>query len=121
MGIGGYVTQGLDKGLITGSVKPLATIGQMASNLQQRFKNRAGQLQSTLSARMQNNAAELAQARTQQAQSSTGAGSYVIHYSPQISAPNGNVEQIKDALRLSQREFEAMFERMVAGQARRAY
>ena len=121
--LGGYLTEGLHVGLAKGAPKPLATIGKMAGNLQQRFKNRAGELSTSLSARMQANAAELAQARAQ-AQSSTGAGSYVIHYSPQISAPNataGNVEQIKDALRLSQREFEAMFERMVAGQARRAY
>ena len=121
---GGFITEGLGIGINKGAVRPLKAIGAFASNLQQRFKNRAGELSTSLSARMQNNAAELAQARTQQAQSSTGAGSYVIHYSPQISAPNataGNVEQIKDALRLSQREFEAMFERMVAGQARRAY
>lgn len=118
---GGFITEGLGIGIDKGAVRPLKAIGAFASNLQQRFKNRAGELSTSLSARMQNNAAELAQAHAQQAQSSTGAGSYVIHYSPQISAPNGNVEQIKDALRLSQREFEAMFERMVAGQARRAY
>jgi len=119
--LGGHLTEGLHIGLAKGSARPLSMIGTFADNLQQRFKNRAGELSTSLSARMQNNAAELAQARTQQAQSSTGAGSYVIHYSPQISAPNGNVEQIKDALRISQREFEAMFERMVANNARRAY
>ena len=121
--IGGGLTHGLDLGVIKGATRPLATIGTFADNLQQRFKNRAGQLKSTLSTRMQSNSAELAQARAQQSSVSSGtnSGSYVIHYSPQISAPNGHVDQIAGALRLSQREFEAMFERMVAGQARRSY
>lgn len=118
---GGFITEGLGIGIAKGAPRPIKAIGAFADNLQQRFKNRAGELSTSLSARMQANAAELAQARAQQAQSSTGAGSYIIHYSPQISAPNGNVEQIKDALRLSQREFETMFERMVANNARRAY
>ena len=123
--IGGGLTHGLDLGVIKGATRPLSTIGTFADNLQQRFKNRAGQLQSTLTARMQSNAAELAQAQSQprpsSAASGANAGSYVIHYSPQISAPNGHVEQVKEALRLSQREFESMFEHMMAGQARRSY
>ena len=125
VGIGHYVTDGLDIGLTRGSAKPLSTIGAVAANLQQRFKNRAGQLQSTLSARMQSNSDELAQARAQQSSADSGAnGGYVIHYSPQINIPSGSqgvVEQVKDALRLSQREFEMMFERMVTSQARRSY
>ena len=70
---------------------------------------------------MQNNAAELAQARAQQAQSSTGTGSYVIHYSPQIYAPGGDPNVINGLLKLSKREFEAMLERYFADKARRAY
>ena len=122
MGIGGFVTEGLDIGLTRGGLRPLATIGSLANHLRQVFTNRAGELRSNLSARMQANSAELAAARAQQqsAQTAQHAG-HVIHYSPQIHAPGGDVNQIADLLKLSQREFEAMFERLMADKARRAY
>ena len=122
MGIGGFVTDGLDIGLTRGAPRPLATIGSLASNLQQRFKSRAGELRSNLSARMQANSAELAAARAQQ-QSAQAAqyGGHTIHYSPQIYAPGGDPNVINGLLKLSQREFEAMFERLMADKARRAY
>lgn len=122
MGIGGFVTEGLDIGLTRGGLRPLATIGSLASNLQQRFKNRAGELNSNLSARMQANSAEMAAARAQQ-QSAQSAqhGGHIIHYSPQIYAPGGDPNVISGLLKLSQREFEAMFERLMADKQRRAY
>ena len=122
MGIGGFVTQGLDVGLTRGGLRPLATIGSLANNLQQRFKNRAGELNSNLSARMQANSAEMAAARAQQ-QSAQSAqhGGHIIHYSPQIYAPGGDPNVISGLLKLSQREFEAMFERLMADKQRRAY
>ena len=122
MGIGGFVTEGLDIGLTRGGLRPLATIGSLASNLQQRFKNRAGELRSNLSARMQANSAELAAARAQQ-QSAQAAqyGGHTIHYSPQIYAPGGDPNVINGLLKLSKREFEAMLERYFADKARRAY
>lgn len=119
---GSFITEGLGIGIEKGAARPLSSIGSVATNLQQRFKKRAGQLQSTMTARMQYNAAELTQSRTAaSAAGGANGGGYVIHYSPQISVPSGNTEQVKDALRLSQREFEAMFERMTSGNARRSY
>ena len=119
MGIGGFVTQGLDIGLSRGQNRPLATVRSLASNLQQRFTNGAGELRSNLSARMQANSAEFAQARAQQA--TAAGGGYTIHYSPTINAPGGDPQQIQAALQMGQREFEQMFERLMADKARRAY
>ena len=122
MGIGGFVTEGLDIGLTRGGLRPLATIGSLANHLRQVFTNRAGELRSNLSARMQANSAELATARAQQ-QSAQAAqyGGHTINYSPQIHAPGGDINQIASLLKLSQREFEAMFERLMADKQRRAY
>lgn len=122
MGIGGFVTEGLDIGLTRGGLRPLATIGSLASHLQQRFTNRAGELRSNLSARMQANSAELAAARAQQQSAQTAQyGGHTIHYSPQIHAPGGDPNVINGLLKLSQREFETMLERYFADKARRAY
>ena len=119
---GGFITEGLLIGIDKGAPRPIKAIGSLASNLQQRFKNRAGELRSNLSARMQANSAELATARAQQ-QSAQAAqyGGHTIHYSPQIHAPGGDINQIASLLKLSQREFEAMFERLMADKQRRAY
>ena len=119
---GGFITEGLGIGINKGAVRPLKAIGAFASNLQQRFKNRAGELRSNLSARMQANSAELAAARAQQ-QSAQAAqyGGHTIHYSPQIYAPGGDPNVINGLLKLSKREFEAMLERYFADKARRAY
>ena len=120
--IGGGLTHGLDLGLDKGAPRPLATIGSLANHLRQVFTNRAGELRSNLSARMQANSAELATARAQQ-QSAQAAqyGGHTINYSPQIHAPGGDINQIASLLKLSQREFEAMFERLMADKQRRAY
>lgn len=122
MGIGGFVTQGLDVGLTRGGLRPLATIGSLANNLQQRFKNRAGELRSNLTARMQANSAEMAAARAQQ-QSAQAAqyGGNTFHYSPQIHAPGGDINQIAELLKMSQRDFERRMEQYIADKARRSY
>ena len=122
MGIGGFVTQGLDVGLTRGGLRPLATIGSLANNLQQRFKNRAGELRSNLTARMQANSAEMAAARAQQ-QSAQAAqyGGNTFHYSPQIHAPGGDINQIAELLKMSRRDFERRMEQYIADKARRSY
>ena len=119
MGFGGYMMQGLQIGLANAASRPLATIGQTATHLQQRFTTRAGELRSNLSARMQANSAEFSDARAQQAAAATGG--YTINYNPTINAPGGDPAQIQTALQMGLREFEDMFKRMMEAQARRAY
>ena len=118
MGFGGYMMQGLQIGLANAASRPLATIGGLASNLQQRFTSRAGELRSNLSARMQAASAEFADARAQRA---AAAGGYTIHYSPTINAPGGDAQQIQNAVQMGLREFEDMFNRLMAARERRAY
>jgi hypothetical protein len=48
------------------------------------------------------------------------AGGMVIHFSPTIHAPGGDVKQVQQALKLSQQEFETLLRRYQAGQQRRA-
>ena len=119
MGFGGYMMQGLQIGLANAASRPLATIGQTATHLQQRFTNRAGELRSNLSARMQAASAEFADARARQAADVTGG--YTINYNPTINAPGGDPAQIQTALQMGLREFEALYRRMTADQERRSY
>lgn len=119
---GGFITEGLHIGLSKGTPKPLSTIGTLAGNLQRRFTERAGELRSNLSARMQANSVEFAAARAQQ-QSAQAAqhGGNTFHYSPQIHAPGGDVNQIAELLKMSQRDFERRLEQYFADKARRSY
>ncbi|QRQ82067.1 phage tail tape measure protein [Paralysiella testudinis] len=118
---GGFMMEGLQIGLANGAPRPLAAIGGLASNLQQRFTTGAGELRSNLSARMQANSAEFAQARSQQAAAAVAGGGYTIHYSPTIHAPGGDPQQIQAAMQMGLREFEDMFNRLMDSRARRAY
>ncbi|WP_066569598.1 phage tail tape measure protein [Snodgrassella sp. CFCC 13594] len=117
--IGGYVTEGLQIGLSGGASKPLAAIGNIASGLQQRFKNRSGTLSAQLNEQMQANSAEFARGRVGQPSNSQGV---TINYNPTIQLTgNADVSAIQQALKLSQREFEEMYRRMVHGQELRSY
>lgn len=117
---GGYIMEGLHLGLNRAAPRPIAAIGQVATDLQQRFTNRAGMLSADMAARLQANSAELAAARQAQASASLQQG-MTIHFNPTIHAPNGDVSQIQTALQMGMREFEALFNRLMAERERRAY
>lgn len=110
---GGWMMQGLQLGIDGGASRPLNAIGSVASDLQQRFSDNT----SSLAASMAANSAELSAAR----QSTAAAGGITVHFSPTINAPGGDAGQIQAALQMGLREFEQLFERLMADKARRAY
>ena len=120
---GDFITRGLDIGIDKGAASPVATVGDMAARLKQRFTDRAGQLRSDIAARVSGSSDDFAAAR-QQAQPSpqvAATGAVTIHFNPTINAPGGNPQQIQAALQMGLREFEMLFQRMMADQSRRAY
>lgn len=110
---GGWMMQGLQMGIDGGASRPLNAIGSVASDLQQRFSDNT----SSLAASMAANSAELSAAR----QGTGAAGGITVHFSPTINAPGGDAGQIQAALQMGLREFEQLFERLMADKARRAY
>lgn len=110
---GGWMMQGLQLGIDGGASRPLNAIGSVASDLQQRFSDNT----SSLAASMAANSAELSAAR----QGTAAAGGITVHFSPTINAPGGDAGQIQAALQMGLREFEQLFERLMADKARRAY
>ncbi|QEY23554.1 phage tail protein [Neisseria animalis] len=125
MRYGGFITEGLSKGLQRGAAGPVSSIGGMANQLKQRFSRSSGRLSADLSAEMSANAAEFAQARQQRGQETAAAtaanGSITINFNPTIHAPGGDTAQIQTALQMGLREFEELFRRMMADRERRAY
>ncbi|WP_373746937.1 phage tail tape measure protein [Neisseria dentiae] len=117
---GGFITQGLDIGIRRTANRPVNTVGAWAGRLKERFANRMGQLRGDIAARVSAGSTTLAAERERQA-AAAATGGMVINYNPTINAPGGDMQQIQTALALSQREFEAMFKRMMADQTRRAY
>lgn len=116
---GGYIMEGLHLGLNRAAPRPIAAIGQVATDLQQRFTNRAGTLSADMAARLQANSAELAAARQAQASASLQQG-MTIHFNPTINA-GGDVGQIQTALQMTLREFEDLLNRAMAERERRAF
>lgn len=110
---GGWMMQGLQMGIDGGASRPLNAIGSVASDLQQRFSDNT----SSLAASMAANSAELSAAR----QGTAAAGGITVHFSPTINAPGGDAGQIQAAMQMGLREFEQLFERLMADKARRAY
>ncbi len=117
---GGFITQGLDIGIRRTANRPVNTVGAWAGRLKERFADRIGQLRGDIAARVSAGSATFAAERERQA-AAAATGGMVINYNPTINAPGGDMQQIQTALALSQREFEAMFKRMMADQTRRAY
>ena len=105
--------EGLQIGINQAAPRPLAAIGSVSRDLQQRFNGNT----SSLAASMAANSAELAAAR----QGTGAAGGITVHFSPTINAPGGDAGQIQAALQMGLREFEQLFERLMADKARRAY
>lgn len=119
---GGFMTEGLAIGVNKGADKPIGKIRQLAGSLKSRFTEKMGGFRSDLSARLSANADSLSQARAEhsQAQVNNG-GAMTIHFNPTINAAGGDVGQIETALQIGLREFETLFQRMMADQKRRAY
>lgn len=117
---GGWMMEGLQLGLNKGAPRPLAAIGNAAGRLKERFTDRMGQLRSDIAARVSGGSEVFARERTLQAEAAAQSG-MVIHYNPTINAQGGDTAQIQTALSMSLREFETLFKRMMAEQARRAY
>lgn len=120
-GYGGYMTEGLAVGIKRTAGRPLQTVGAWAGRLKERFGSRVGSLRADLAARISDSVADFASARTQQAQAAAGAGGITVNFNPTINAPGGDPGQIQTALQMGLREFETLFNRMMADRERRAY
>lgn len=112
MRYGGWITEGLNIGISRGAARPIGAVGAWAGRMRDGFAERMGNLRSNIAARI-GVAADAARNGV--------SGNITVHFNPTINAPGGDTEQIQTALALSQREFEAMFRRMMADKARRAY
>ena len=110
---GGWMMEGLQIGINQAAPRPLAAIGSVSRGLQQRFSDNT----SSLAASMAANSAELSAAR----QGAAAAGGITVHFNPTINAPGGDAGQIQAAMQMGLREFEQLFERLMADKARRAY
>lgn len=114
---GGFITQGLDIGIRRTASRPIGTIGTWAGRLKDSFTNRVGQLRADVAARVSGHRADFEQAR----QAASAPGGVTIHFNPTINAPGGNPAQIQTALQMGLREFETLFQRMMADRERRAF
>ncbi|MFV2030785.1 phage tail tape measure protein [Neisseria sp. S1] len=121
---GEFITQGLSIGIGKGADKPVATVGNMAGRLKQRFAERIGQWRSDIAARVSGSSEAFAEARSQQQNSVAASAvnsSITVNFNPTINAPGGDPAQIQTALQMGLREFETLFQRMMADRERRAY
>ena len=116
---GGFIAEGLAIGVNGGAARPVGRIAQLAGSMKQRFAERMGGLRSQVSARLAAHAGSLQQARQEAA--AQGSGAITVHFNPTINAPGGNPAQIETALQTGLREFEQLFDRLMADRARRAY
>ena len=116
---GGFIAEGLAIGVNGGAARPVGRIAQLAGSMKQRFAERMGGLRSQVSARLAAHAGSLQQARQEAA--AQGGGAITVHFNPTINAPGGNSAQIETALQTGMREFEQLFDRLMADRARRAY
>ena len=117
---GGFIAEGLAIGVNGGAARPVGRIAQLAGSMKQRFSERMGGLRSQVSARLAAHAGSLQQA-WQEAAAAQGGGAITVHFNPTINAPGGNPAQIETALQTGLREFEQLFDRLMADRARRAY
>ena len=117
---GGFIAEGLAIGVNGGAARPVGRIAQLAGSMKQRFAERMGGLRSQVSARLAAHAGSRQQAR-QEAAAAQGGGAITVHFNPTINAPGGNPAQIETALQTGLREFEQLFDRLMADRARRAY
>ncbi|WP_274571258.1 phage tail tape measure protein [Neisseria leonii] len=117
-GYGGFMTEGLAIGVNKGAARPVQAVGAWAGRLKESFAARMGGLRADLAARISDSSADFAAARAAQNQA---AGGMTVNFNPTINAPGGDPAQIQTALQLGLREFETLFNRMMADRERRAY
>ena len=114
---GSWMMEGLQIGINQAAPRPLAAIGSVSRDLQQRFSNTG----SALSAEMAANSAELSAAR----QGSAAAGGITINFNPTINAGAGDIGQIaallRDAKDELRRELPGLLKLIQADELRRAY
>lgn len=113
---GSFITQGLDIGIRRTANRPIGTVGAWAGRLKDSFGSRIGQLRADVAARVSGHRADFEQARQ-----ASAAGGVTIHFNPTINAPGGDPAQIQTALQMGLREFEMLFNRMMADRERRAF
>ena len=113
---GSFITQGLDIGIRRTANRPIGTVGAWAGRLKDSFGSRIGQLRADVAARVSGHRADFEQARQ-----AAAAGGVTIHFNPTINAPGGDPAQIQTALQMGLREFEMLFNRMMADRERRAF
>lgn len=113
---GSFITQGLDIGIRRTANRPIGTVGAWAGRLKDSFGSRIGQLRADVAARVSGHRADFEQARQ-----AAAAGGVTIHFNPTINAPGGDPAQIQTALQMGLREFEMLFQRMMADRERRAF
>ena len=113
---GSFITQGLDIGIRRTANRPIGTVGAWAGRLKDSFGSRIGQLRADVAARVSGHRADFEQARQ-----ASAAGGVTIHFNPTINAPGGDPAQIQTALQMGLREFETLFDRMMADRERRAF
>ncbi|PJO78237.1 phage tail tape measure protein [Neisseria brasiliensis] len=116
-GYGGYMTEGLAVGIKRTAGRPLQAVGAWAGRLKDGFSRRVGGMRADLAARISGSSADFAAARAAQSQ----AGGITVNFNPTIHAPGGDPGQIQTALQMGLREFEMLFQRMMADRERRAY
>ncbi len=114
---GGWMMEGLQIGLDAGSHRPLTAIGGAANQMRDRFAERMGNLRANVAARLDSAGSAFSAERGRMAAD----GTVTIHYNPTINVQGSDVTGFQEALRMSQRDFEEMFRRMMADNARRAY
>lgn len=95
---GGWMMEGLQIGLNAGAPRPLAAVGRITSDLQQRFTNRSNTLSADLSARMRGLSEDMASNRL------GSDGGVTVHFSPTINATGGDVGQIQALLARAKEE-----------------
>ena len=117
---GGFIADGLAIGVNGGAAHPIGRIAQLAGSLKARFAERMNGFKGDVSARLSAHSDNLQQARQESAVAQGGAA-VTVHFNPTINAPGGDAGQIQAAMQMGLREFEQLFERLMADKARRAY
>ncbi|WFF39596.1 phage tail tape measure protein [Moraxella nasibovis] len=115
MALGGFVSAGLAVGIAKGGSKPIQAIGRVAKGVTAGLGEKMGDLSAVVSTTTSAHQARMAGV-------GNGAnGNITIYYQPTITADGQNRHGIEQLLKLSQREFEKMFQKMMQDRQRRAY
>lgn len=115
MALGGFVSAGLAVGIAKGGSKPIQAIGRVAKGVTAGFGEKMGDLSAVVSTTTSAHHARMAGV------GNAANGNITIHYQPTIQADGQNRHGIEQMLKLSQREFEKMFQKMMQDRQRRAY